>query len=194
MFSEQGNRPAAGLRFFFAGRRTDCTSHNSAIMRRAAGSVVAEGALPGTRRRLRCCRARAGGGPQFKGPRAPLIHVAVLYRLARMIPGVDLFEVVDRYPGVDLGGLQRRMAQHLLDMTDGRSVFQHMGRTGVAEGMGGHVFGDLCLVGSLFNDGPDGGGCHLRSPAIEHQIPCFLSPAHGRSDHEKILLYYIAHP
>jgi hypothetical protein len=110
--ADKGTGPAARLLVLYAAGMTDCTSHNSAIVRRAAGSAVAEGALPGTRRRLRCCRARAGGGPQFKGPQAPLIHVLVLYRLARMIPGVDLFEVVDGDPGVDLGGLQGRMAQH----------------------------------------------------------------------------------
>ena len=49
-----------------------------------------------------------------------------------MILGVDLFKVVDGDLGVDLGGFQRFMSKHLLDMPDGCAVTEHVGGAGMA--------------------------------------------------------------
>ena len=75
-----------------------------------------------------------------------------------MIPGVDLFQVIDGDVGIDLGGFQGFMAQHLLQVSDGSAVFEHVGGTGVAEGMGCNVLFKLGRPGTLFDDPPDAVG------------------------------------
>ena len=67
-----------------------------------------------------------------------------------MILGVDLLEIIDCHPGIDLGGLQRLMAKQLLNMTDGRTVLEHVGCTAVPECMSCHV---------LFDSGKSGAAC-----------------------------------
>lgn len=49
---------------------------------------------------------------------------------------MDFFQIVDGDAGVNLRGLQRLMAQHLLDVTHRRPVFEHVRGAGVTEGMG----------------------------------------------------------
>ncbi len=80
----------------------------------------------------------------------------LLHGLGGMILGVDLFQVVDGDMGIDLGGFQGFMAQHLLQMSDGSSIFEHVSCTGVAEGMGCDVLFKLGCSGTLLDDPPYG--------------------------------------
>ncbi len=48
-----------------------------------------------------------------------------------MIPAVDLFQFVDGHAGVNLCGRKGFMAEHFLDVTDGRTVPEHVRCTGV---------------------------------------------------------------
>ena len=45
-----------------------------------------------------------------------------------MSTGVHLLKLADRNVGVDLRGVQPRVAQHFLDIPDVGSSFQHVGR------------------------------------------------------------------
>ena len=46
---------------------------------------------------------------------------------------MDLFELSDRYLGVDLSGGKISMPQHLLDKADIGAMLQHQGRHSMAE-------------------------------------------------------------
>ena len=55
---------------------------------------------------------------------------------------VDVLQVVLHHMGVDLGGGDVRVAQHLLDGAEVRAVFQQMDGEGVAQGVGGDILLD----------------------------------------------------
>jgi hypothetical protein len=59
-----------------------------------------------------------------------------------MVLPEDLFQMLRPEMGVTLGGGNVGMPQIFLHETQGRPVFQKMGRLGVAEGMGGNFFLD----------------------------------------------------
>ncbi len=44
-----------------------------------------------------------------------------------MILGVGFLEIVNRDTGIDLGGVDAGMAQHLLDVAHRGAVFKHVG-------------------------------------------------------------------
>ncbi len=56
-----------------------------------------------------------------------------------MILSVDFLEIVDSYLGVDLGRFEGFMAEKFLDMTDGCTIFQHVGGTTVTKGVSGYI-------------------------------------------------------
>jgi len=51
--------------------------------------------------------------------------------------GVNLAQLHDRDVGVDLGGIEPGMAEHLLDEADVGPVLQHVGRAAVAQQVAG---------------------------------------------------------
>ncbi len=63
----------------------------------------------------------------------------VLPSFSWMIFGVNFLKVVDGNMGVNLGGFQGLVTEHLLEVTDGGSVFKHVCGTGMAERVGGYV-------------------------------------------------------
>ena len=58
---------------------------------------------------------------------------------------VDILQLLVDQLGIDLGGRNVRVSQHLLDGVEIRAVFQQMGGKGVAQG----VRGDFCLNSGL---------------------------------------------
>ena len=53
-----------------------------------------------------------------------------------MRPLVNRLEVVDDHPGVELGRRELLVAQELLDVPDRGLSLEHVGRAGVAQGVG----------------------------------------------------------
>jgi len=83
-----------------------------------------------------------------------------------MTTGVDLLKVINGDAGVNLGGLQRFMAQKFLDVPDRGAVFQHMSGAGMPEGVGGDILFDSGKMGGAFHRCPDPIGVHPVAPAI----------------------------
>ena len=86
------------------------------------------------------------------------------------------------------------MAEKLLDMPDGGSVSEHMGRAGMAKGVSGNVLFDPGKPGAFFYYCPDCGRSHSGSPAIEHKIALVFSMNHQGPDHKKISFYQFTNP
>ena len=82
----------------------------------------------------------------------------------------SFFEVVDGDFGVHLGGLQGLVAEHLLDMTDGGFVFEHVGSAGVTQAVGADVLVNTGKMDAAFNNGPYADGIHFLAPTVEDQI------------------------
>lgn len=100
-----------------------------------------------------------GGGRTY-----PIGNFLMLF--GGMIFGVDLLQVVDGDMGVDLGGFQGLVAEHLLQVPHRRAVFEHMSGAGVAEGVGGHVLFDSGQMGTTFDHGPYAVDIHPAAPAV----------------------------
>jgi len=56
---------------------------------------------------------------------------------------VDFFEFIDRYPGINLCGVQFGMTQHLLDITDIGPTLKHQRGHAVTKQMAGPLFIDV---------------------------------------------------
>ena len=79
---------------------------------------------------------------------------------------MDLLEVVDGDMGVNLGGFQRLVSQHLLQVSGGGTVFEHVRCAGVAERVRGDIFFDTGKLHTALDRCPDAVGIHLASPAV----------------------------
>ena len=86
---------------------------------------------------------------------------------------VDILQLLVDQLGIDLGGRNVRVSQHLLDGVEIRAVFQQMGGKGVAQG----VRGDFCLNSGLLlivlDDLPKALAAHAL-PAHIHEQGAFL--------------------
>ena len=71
---------------------------------------------------------------------------------------VDFAEVLVGDVGVDLGGADVGVAEEGLDGADVGAVVEEVGGEGVAEGVGGDVFGDAGEFGVFFYEALDGAG------------------------------------
>ena len=91
-----------------------------------------------------------------------------------MVFGVDFFQIIDGNPGIYLGGLDAGMTQHLLDVSDRCSVFEHVGGTGVAQSVGGDFFPDCRAFNASFYDVIYGGQVHFPAKASGNQISLVL--------------------
>ena len=79
---------------------------------------------------------------------------------------MDLFQIVDGDVGIDLSGFQRLVSQHLLQVSGGSSVFEHVGGAGVAEGVRGDILFDAGQLNAALDHRPDAVGIHLLPPAV----------------------------
>jgi len=61
------------------------------------------------------------------------------------------------------------MAQHLLEMPDVGASLEHVGRTGVSEGVRGDPFFHPGLLGIFCHDGADGSYPQSLAPAVEEE-------------------------
>ena len=59
---------------------------------------------------------------------------------------IDILQLLLDQMGVNLGGGNICVSQHLLNGTQIRAIFQKMGRKGVTQGMGGNILVDLGLL------------------------------------------------
>ena len=83
-----------------------------------------------------------------------------------MIPGVDLLEVVDRDMGINLSRFQGFVAEHLLQVSGGSTVSEHVGSARVAEGVRGDILFDARQLNTALDRRPYSVGIHLLSPAV----------------------------
>jgi hypothetical protein len=107
---------------------------------------------------------RACGRASCHWPQA--LRSKSLQLFARMIPGVDLLQIIDGDLGINLGGFQGFMTQQLLDMADRGTVFQHMGGTGMTEGVGRDVLLNTGSLDTSFHRKIDAVVAHLFSRAV----------------------------
>ena len=80
---------------------------------------------------------------------------------------VDILQVVLHHVGVDLGGGDIRMPQHLLNGTEIRSVFQQMDGEGVAQGVGGDILLDAGGLLVVLDDLPEALAAHALSVHVD---------------------------
>ena len=73
---------------------------------------------------------------------------------------VDIFDLLIHQVGVDLGGRNVRVAQHLLDGTQVRTVLQQVGGEGVAQGVGRDVLLDARLLLIVLDELPKALAAH----------------------------------
>ncbi len=66
---------------------------------------------------------------------------------------VDGLQLANRDLGIDLRGLQRDVAQQLLNEADVRPTFQHHGGAGVAKQVAAAAFADSCTIQALLGNG-----------------------------------------
>ena len=69
--------------------------------------------------------------------------------------------------GVDLGGEDAFMSEHLLDDTEVRAVLDEMGRERMAESMRGYLLGYACEHGIMLHHVEYGYPAELRPSAVE---------------------------
>src|SRR3989337_2639228 len=90
---------------------------------------------------------------------------------ARVGPLVDLPEVVARQVGVDLGGRDVGVTQHLLDVPQGHAATKHVGGEGVAQGVRGYVLAQVRGPGVALEDEPEAlSGETLAAPVEEQRL------------------------
>ena len=95
---------------------------------------------------------------------------------------VDILQLLVDQLGIDLGGRNVRVSQHLLDGVEIRAVFQQMGGKGVAQG----VRGDFCLNSSLLlivlDDLPKALAAHAVSAHVDEE-GCLAGGLHQLGAH-----------
>ena len=73
---------------------------------------------------------------------------------------VNILQISPYHMGVNLRGGNIRMAQHLLDGPQVRSILQQVRREGVPQGMGGDLFLNACLPLIILDDLPKALAAH----------------------------------
>lgn len=101
-------------------------------------------------------------------------------------------QVVDGDPRINLGGLQRGVPEHFLELPDRCAITQHVGGAAVAETVCRDLFLDAGALGVLVHDVGDSLRVHAGPPAIEEEM--FLAGRIGplRADADKIALHEVA--
>ena len=111
-----------------------------------------------------------------------------------MILCMDLLEVVDGDMGIDLGGFQGLVSQHLLQVPGRGSVFEHVRGAGVAERVRGDIFFNAGKIDTALDHRPDAVGIHLPSPAIQDQVARVTAVYIAGSNHQDIVLGKLTDP
>ena len=82
---------------------------------------------------------------------------------------VDILELLLDHVGINLGGRDVRMAQHLLNGAQIRPVLQQVGGEGVAQGVGRDVLFNLRLLLIVLDDLPEPLAAHALAAHVHKQ-------------------------
>ncbi len=83
-----------------------------------------------------------------------------------MILGMGFFQIVDGHAGIDLGGVDAGMAEHLLDVAHRSTVFKHVGGAAMAQAVGGDLFFNPGKLYAPAHGSPYAVGIQSAAPAV----------------------------